>query len=315
VTTAIEVSELRKSYGDFQALRGISFTVAAGESVALLGPNGAGKSTTVEILEGYRRPSGGTASVLGLDPQRGGVALRRRIGIVLQEAGFPPELTVAELVEAWRRYFVDPMDTDEVISAVGLEGRRNVRAKSLSGGEHRRLDLALALTGKPELLFLDEPTTGFDPSARRAAWDVIDGLVSRGVTVFLTSHYLDEAQRLADRILIVNRGEIAAEGTPDQIGGRSGAAGLVTFALPDGLGAADLPQFDPDASIDVTAGSVRVTALDLVRASHVATSWALGRGVDLVGYQVSRPSLEDMYLSIIGDDAVAASTDPETVGR
>ena len=315
MTTVIVVSELRKSYGDFEALRGISFKVAAGESVALLGPNGAGKSTAVEILEGYRRPSGGTATVFGLDPQRGGVALRRRIGIVLQEAGFPPELTVAELVEAWRRYFIEPMDAEQVIRAVGLEDRRNVRAKSLSGGEHRRLDLALALTGNPDLLFLDEPTTGFDPSARRAAWDVIDGLVSRGMTLFLTTHYLDEAQRLADRILIMNHGVIAAEGTPEQIGGRSGAAGLVAFALPDGLGAVDLPRFDADASVDVVAGLVQVTAIDLVRASHVATSWALGRGVDLVGFEVSRPSLEDMYLSIIGDSAADASTEPDTVGR
>ena len=315
MTAVIEVDDLRKSYGGFEALRGVSFSVTRGESVALLGPNGAGKSTTVEILEGYRKPSSGSATVFGMDPMHGGVAVRQRIGIVLQEAGFPPELTVVELVDAWRRYFVDPMDTEEVLAAVGLEDRRNVRAKSLSGGEHRRLDLALALTGKPELLFLDEPTTGFDPSARRTAWELIAGLISQGMTLLLTSHYLDEAQRLADRILIVNAGKLAAEGTPDQIGGRSLAAGTVTFALPDGLDASDLPRFDPDATVDVAGEVVRVTTSGLMKASHVATSWALDRGIDLIGFQVTRPSLEDVYLSIIEDEASTDTVAPDRIDR
>jgi ABC-2 type transport system ATP-binding protein len=207
------------------------------------------------------------------------------------------------------------MDTEHVLTAVGLEPRRNVRAKSLSGGEHRRLDLALALTGKPELLFLDEPTTGFDPAARRAAWQLIEGLIGQGMTLFLTSHYLDEAQRLADRILIVNEGEIAAEGTPDQIGDRSHAAGIVSFTLPDGLNTSDLPSFDAGATVDVAGTVVRVTAIDLVRASHVATSWAMSHGVDLVGFQVTRPSLEDIYLSIIGDGAAPAPVESDRVGR
>jgi len=305
VGTAIDVEGLRKSYGTFEAVRGVSFRVAAGESVAMLGPNGAGKSTTVEILEGYRRPTSGAVTVLGHDPMRGGVELRQRIGIVLQEAGFPPELTVVELVDAWRRYFADPMDTDEAVAAVGLEDRRKVRAKSLSGGEHRRLDLALALVGRPELLFLDEPTTGFDPSARRIAWDLIDGLVGRGMTLFLTTHYLDEAQRLADRILIVNEGRIVAKGTPDEIGGRGHAPGTVSFAMPVGLAAGDLPLLPTGAGLDVVDGVVRVTAIDLVRVSHVVTSWAIERGVDLAGFRVARPSLEDIYLAIIGDGAIA----------
>jgi ABC-2 type transport system ATP-binding protein len=301
MTGAIEVVDLRKSYGTFEALRGINFSVAAGESVALLGPNGAGKSSTVEILEGYRRPTSGRVSVLGVDPSGNGSELRTRIGIVLQEAGFPPELTVVELINAWRRFFADPMSTEEVLVAVGLEDRRDVRAKSLSGGEHRRLDLALALTGKPELLFLDEPTTGFDPAARRAAWELIENMVSRGMTLMLTSHYLDEAQRLADRILIVNHGEIVAEGTPDQIGGRRSAAGTVTFDLPGSTTASDLPPFAHDASVDVAGRTVRVTATDLVAASHAVTTWALEHNLELAGFQVTRPSLEDIYLSIIGE--------------
>ena len=301
MTVAIEVVDLHKLYGTFEALRGVSFSVTPGESVALLGPNGAGKSTTVEILEGYRRPTSGTVHVLGLDPARDGAELRPRVGIVLQEAGFPPELTVGELITAWGRFFVDPMNTEEVLAAVGLEDRRNVRAKSLSGGEHRRLDLALALTGKPELLFLDEPTTGFDPSARRAAWELIENLISQGMTLLLTSHYLDEAQRLADRILIIDHGEIVAEGTPDQIGGRSAAAGTITFTLPATLSVADLPRFDGDTIVEVTGTTVRATAVDLVTTSHLVTSWALQHGVELDGFQVTRPSLEDIYLSVIGN--------------
>ncbi|MCU1463572.1 MAG: transporter ATP-binding protein [Acidimicrobiales bacterium] len=301
MAAAIEVEQLHKAYGTFEAVRGISFRVSTGESVALLGPNGAGKSTTVEVLEGYRRPTSGAVSVLGADPMTAGTQLRRRIGIVLQEAGFPPELTAAELVTTWRRYFTDPMETAEVLDAVGLTARRDVRAKSLSGGEHRRLDLALALVGRPELLFLDEPTTGFDPSARRVAWDLIDGLVGQGMTLLLTTHYLDEAQRLADRILIINEGRIVADGTPDEIGGRGRAPGTVTFSLPDGMAASELPVLPADAAVDVVDRGIRITSTDLVRVSHAITGWALARGLDLNGFRVARPSLEDVYLSIIGE--------------
>jgi ABC-2 type transport system ATP-binding protein len=301
VGTAVEVNELRKSYGAFEALRGVSFRVAAGESVALLGPNGAGKTTTVEILEGYRRPTSGSVSVLGIEPISGGSTLRKRIGIVLQEAGFPPDLTVVELVEAWRRFYPDPMATDEVIEAVGLEHRRDLRTKNLSGGEHRRLDLALGLVGRPELLFLDEPTTGFDPSARRLAWELIDGLVGKGMTLFLTTHYLDEAQRLADRIMIVTEGRIVADGAPDEIGGRGGRPGAVTFALPDGLRGSDLPALPDGASVHIDGETVSITSVDLMRTSHAVTGWAIDRGVDLAGFRVVRPSLEDVYLAIIGE--------------
>jgi ABC-2 type transport system ATP-binding protein len=297
----IAAEGLRKSYGSFEAVRGVSFSVQAGESVALLGPNGAGKTTTVEVLEGYRPPSAGTVAVLGMDPISGGIPLRQRVGIVLQEAGFPPELTVLELVEAWRRFYPDPVATDEILAAVGLDHRRQVRSKNLSGGEHRRLDLALGLIGRPEVLFLDEPTTGFDPSARRLAWDLIEGLVSRGMTLFLTTHYLDEAQRLADRILIMSEGRIAAEGTPDEIGGRERAPGTIRFVLPAGLAAADLPALPSGATVVVDDGAVEVTTGDVLATSHAVTGWALERGLDLPGFRVSRPTLEDVYLGIIGE--------------
>jgi ABC-2 type transport system ATP-binding protein len=300
---AVEVHDLRKSYGTFEAVRGVSFTVAPGESVALLGPNGAGKTTTVEILEGYRRPSSGSVSVLGTDPFADGARLRRRIGIVLQGAGFPPELTVVELIEAWRRFYAEPMDTAEVLEIVGLEHRARARAKALSGGEHRRLDLGLGLVGRPELLFLDEPTTGFDPAARRAAWDLIERLVGGGMTLVLTTHYLDEAQRLAGRMFIVNAGRIVAEGTADEIGGRGRSPGTVAFTLPDGVSAADLPVLPADAVVSVRGRSAEITSADPVAASHAITGWALAGGRQLVGFQVSRPTLEEIYLDIIGSAA------------
>jgi ABC-2 type transport system ATP-binding protein len=301
VAEAIEVQDLHKSYGDYEAVRGISFTVGAGESVALLGPNGAGKTTTVEVLEGYRRPSSGRVRVLDMDPSTAGTALRERVGIVLQDAGFLPELTVSELVEAWRTYYPNPMDRDEAIAAVGLEHRRDIRTKNLSGGEHRRLDVALGLVGRPEVLFLDEPTTGFDPSARRAVWELIQRLVGRGMTLLLTSHYLEEAQALADRIVIISEGHIVAEGTPDEIGGRGAAPGIVSFVLPPGLTVAELPAVPSGAKTEVREGHVRVTAPDLVGITHLITGWAVDRGIDLAGFRAERPTLEDTYLAIIGE--------------
>jgi ABC-2 type transport system ATP-binding protein len=306
VTPAISVRGLHKSYGDYEAVRGIDFTVEPGEAVAFLGPNGAGKTTTVEILEGYREPSSGTVEVLGLSPTAAGAQLRRRVGIVLQEAGFPEELTVEELVEAWRRFYARPRPADEVIVAVGLEDRRRVRAKNLSGGESRRLDLALGIVGQPEVLFLDEPTTGFDPSARRSAWELIDGLVQEGMTLFLTTHYLDEAQRLADRILIIAAGQMVAEGSPEEIGGRESAPGTIRFTLPPGATAADLPQLPPDTTVQYDEDQVAITAHQLVAATHTLTGWALERSLDLVGFRVERRTLEDTYLAIIGDTGPAA---------
>jgi ABC-2 type transport system ATP-binding protein len=306
MAVAISASGLRKSYGGYEAVRGVDFTVAHGEAVAFLGPNGAGKTTTVEILEGYRAPSAGTVSVLGLSPTTRGVDLRRRIGIVLQEAGFPQELTVVELVEAWRRFYERPLPTEEVITSVGLERRRNVRAKNLSGGESRRLDLALGIVGQPEVLFLDEPTTGFDPAARRTAWDLISGLVGEGMTLFLTTHYLDEAQHLADRILIIAAGRIVAEGAPEDIGGRGQSPGTVRFSLPpDRQLPADV-GLPSDATVAVDGADVTVTSHQLVEAAHAVTHWACASGAQLEGFTVQRPSLEDTYLSILaGADEVS----------
>ena len=302
MTSAIEVRGLHKSYGAFEAVRGVDFTVEAGEAVAFLGPNGAGKTTTVEILEGYRAPTAGSATVLGLSPTADGAKLRRRVGIVLQEAGFPPELTVLELVESWRHFYDDPLPADQVIHGVGLESRRDVRAKNLSGGESRRLDLALGIVGQPEVLFLDEPTTGFDPAARRTAWDLIDELVDEGTTLFLTTHYLDEAQRLADRIIIIAAGMIVAEGAPDEIGGREQAPGVVRFSLPEGVVLPTWRTLPADAAVTVEDDVVTIRTHELVHAAYVVTGWAVKSNVELPGFRVERPSLEDVYLSIIGSE-------------
>jgi ABC-2 type transport system ATP-binding protein len=303
----IEARELRKSYGAFEAVRGVSFTVEAGESVALLGPNGAGKTTTIEILEGYRSATSGQARVLGTAPDTGGRSLRRRVGIVLQEAGFPLELTVLELVEAWRRYYPDPLPAAEVIEAVGLASRSGVRTKNLSGGEHRRLDLALGIVGRPEVLFLDEPTTGFDPAARRVAWELIAGLVGKGLTLLLTTHYLEEARVLTDRIIIMAGGRIVAEGSPESIGAQGQAPAVVSFGLPPGLSAADLPPLPGGAAVQVDHGVVRITAVDPLAASHAVTGWALERRLELPGFRVERPSLEDTYLTIVAAAETAGS--------
>jgi ABC-2 type transport system ATP-binding protein len=229
---------------------------------------------------------------------------------VLQEAGFPQELTVAELVDTWRGFYERPLRTDQVIDSVGLEQRRNVRAKNLSGGESRRLDLALGIVGQPEVLFLDEPTTGFDPAARRTAWDLISGLVREGTTLFLTTHYLDEAQHLAGRILIIANGKIVAAGSPEEIGGREAAPGTVRFAVPPGVEPEAVRHLDGlpgDASVSIANGGlVTIASHELVAASHAVTSWALSRGLDLPGFRVERPTLEDIYLSII-DSGVDAN--------
>jgi ABC-2 type transport system ATP-binding protein len=300
VGTAIEVRGLRKSYGDVEAVRGVDLSVDHGEIFALLGPNGAGKTTTVEILEGYRERTAGEATVLDHDPARGERELKERIGIVLQSTGVDPYLTVAETVEMYRGYYPSPRPLDEVIDLVGLEEKRDVRVVKLSGGQQRRLDVAIALAGDPELLFLDEPTTGFDPSARRHAWEIVKNLASLGKTVFLTTHYMDEAQYLAGRVAVISSGEIVAEGPPSSLGGRDTATAVVRFRL----SAPDVSLPDAMASgVTREDGGFRYQAADPTRFLHDLTGWALENSVTLEGLDVSRPTLEDVYLKLTADDA------------
>jgi len=294
---AIEVHDLRKSYGQLEAVRGVSFEVARGEVFCLLGPNGAGKTTTVEILEGYRRRSGGEARVLGLDPADGPRELRERVGIVLQECGVQGFLTVAELIEMYGRYHARSRPVDEVIELVELGEKRDVRAHKLSGGQRRRLDLALALVGDPDLIFLDEPTTGFDPAARRQAWSTVKTLCELGKTVFLTTHYMDEAQALADRVAIINAGEIIAIGRPEELGGRDARPAEVRFSLPEGWSLGDLPDV-PAERRSIDGARVTLTTSEPVLAVHELTGWALDHGVSLGGLSVSQPTLEDIYLEL-----------------
>jgi ABC-2 type transport system ATP-binding protein len=293
----VEVRGLRKRYGDLEAVRGIDLSVEAGEVFALLGPNGAGKTTTVEILEGYRERTSGEVSVLGRDPAGFDREARRRIGIVLQSTGVDPFLTVRETVALYAGYYPRPRDVDEVIAVVGLAHKRDARVVRLSGGQQRRLDVAVALAGDPELLFLDEPTTGFDPGARRNAWGIVRNLTDLGKTVFLTTHYMDEAQALADRVAIIAGGEIVAEGPPSTLAGRHLSDSTIRFRLPAEAG-------PPPASLGVPApgadGLVELVAEDPVRALHDLTAWAIERGVALEGLEVSRPTLEDVYLELTG---------------
>ena len=294
---AIEASGVRKAYGEFEAVRGLDLHVERGEIFAFLGPNGAGKTTTVEILEGYRKRDGGDIAVLGVDPASGGRAWRERIGIVLQECRMEPVLSVRETVALYAGYYATPRDVGETIDLVGLTGSVDVRAGRLSGGQQRRLDVALALIGDAELLFLDEPTTGFDPSARRQAWDVIASLRELGKTVFLTTHFMDEAQYLADRVAIIRAGEIVALGHPDELGGRADALTKISFELPVGMDSATLPAPFTHAAAD---GGLIIEAdvAEPVAALNELTSWALAKGIDLDGLKVNRPSLEDVYLEL-----------------
>ncbi|HEX2265762.1 MAG TPA: ABC transporter ATP-binding protein [Solirubrobacterales bacterium] len=274
----ISIKGLRKSYGETEAVRGIDLEVSRGEIFAFLGPNGAGKTTTVEILEGYRRRSGGEVTVLGEDPERAGREWRERIGIVLQSGRVDPYLTVRESLDLYAGYFRRPRPSEEVIALVGLEGKADERTSRLSGGQQRRLDVGMAPIGDPELLFLDEPTTGFDPSARRQAWDVIAGLRDLGKTVFLTTHYMDEAQRLADRVTIIAAGRIVARGTPEDLGERNTGETTIRYRR-DGR-------------------EVVVQTATPVQALHELTGEALARGESLEGLEVTRPSLEDVYLEL-----------------
>src|SRR5712691_6987458 len=277
---AVAVTDLHKSYGPLEALRGVTFEIQQGEVFGLLGPNGAGKTTTVEVLEGYRARDGGSVSVLGTDPQRAGSAWRERIGIVLQSSAMYPNLTVREHVALFAGYFSRPRNVGEVVELVGLAEKQNARVKTLSGGQQRRLDLALGLVGDPEILFLDEPTTGFDPAARRAAWDMIRSLRELGKTVLLTTHYLDEAEQLSDRVAVLREGVIVAEGRP-----------------------ADLTQ-SPATEIRyrLNGADVVVRTEEPTRVLHELTSAAVARGEELERLEVRRPTLEEVYLALTQED-------------
>ena len=279
--SAVAVSELHKSYGAVEAVRGISFEIAAGEVFGLLGPNGAGKTTTVEILEGYRRRDGGSVSVLGSDPEQARSDWRERIGIVLQSSAMHANLTVAEHLALFAGYYSAPRDVGEVIGVVGLAEKRDARVRTLSGGQKRRLDLGLALIGDPELLFLDEPTTGFDPAARRAAWDVIRSLRELGKTILLTTHYLDEAEQLADRVAVLAEGRIVALGRPSELTGGAPAT---------------------EIRYRRNAREVVVQTDEPTRVLHELTGEALAEGAELEGLSVRRPTLEEIYLSLTGGE-------------
>jgi ABC-2 type transport system ATP-binding protein len=291
----VSVDRLRKAFGPVEAVKGVSFEIEEGEVFALLGPNGAGKTTIVEILEGYRKPTAGTARVLGADPAHAGRRLKQRLGIVLQESGIEPYLTVEELLRQRTYWYPHPGKVDDVLALVGLDEKRNARVRTLSGGQQRRLDLGLALIGDPDLLFLDEPTTGFDPSARRASWDIISNLCSLGKTVLLTTHYMDEAQHLANRVAVIAGGLIVAEGSPDSLGGRNQAEVHIRFSLPDGVSAADLPL-----PVSTDGVGVLIETAEPTRTLAALTTWAVDRSLELPGLTVTRPTLEDVYLELAG---------------
>ena len=293
---ASRVRGLRMSYGEREVVRGIDLEVADGEVLAFLGPNGAGKTTTVEILEGFRTRTDGDVEVLGVDPARADRAWRARVGVVLQESEQDPDLTVRETVAEYAGYYPKPRRVDETIALVGLSEQSDQRAKRLSGGQQRRLDVALALIGDPDLLFLDEPTTGFDPNARRGAWEVIGGLRELGKTIFLTTHYMDEAQVLADRVAVIVAGEIVALGTPAQLGGRETAPSRIRFALADDV---ELPALGAlEVAPRRAAGRVELRTHAALEVLHELTGWALADGHVLAGLEVSQPSLEDVYLEL-----------------
>src|SRR3954463_1322431 len=277
---AIEVSALHKSYGDLEAVSGIEFMVRRGEVYGLLGPNGAGKTTTVEILEGYRERTSGAVSVLGFDPGHRSRELRERVGIVLQQTGIYPHIRVREALKHFAGMYPAPRDVDEVIALIGLEGKEDARARTLSGGQQRRLDLGLALIGDPELMFLDEPTTGFDPGARRTAWQTIANLRELGKTILLTTHYLDEAEQLADRVAVLRNGEIIREGTPADLRG-----GDVETEI--------RYRRNGDAMVERTR--------EPTRRLNELTAEAIARGEELDGLEVRRPTLEDVYLELTGE--------------
>ena len=283
----IEIRGLRIAYGDFEAVRGVDLTVERGELLAFLGPNGAGKTTTIEHLEGFLPRASGEARVLGEDPERAPASWRGRLGVVLQESSIEPELSVREVIELYAGYHEAPIAVEEAMRIAGLDGLGDRLGGRLSGGQQRRVDVALALIGDPELLFLDEPTTGFDPAARREAWDTIGSLKALGKTIVLTTHYLEEAEALADRIAVIKDGEIVAEGTPATLGERDQSATRISFTPPPGVSA---PPIEP----------VTITTEPL-RALRALTEWGVREGVELHDLEVRRPSLEDVYLRLVGE--------------
>ena len=312
---AVEVSGLRKSYGRVHAVRDVGFTVGYGEIVALLGPNGAGKTTTLEILEGFRARDGGTAEVLGYDPGERSSAreLRERIGLVLQDIAVEPYLTVRETIARAADYYRAPRGVAEVIGLAGLTGLERRKVRSLSGGQKRRLDLALGLIGNPALLYLDEPTTGFDPAARRDAWQLVRGLRTAGMTILLTTHDMDEAQALADRVVLLSGGVVVAAGEPAALGGRDAERARISFWLPAGYPPADLPVPSHSVPSHWANGRVVVETDAPTQALHQLTDWAIRRGHVLAGLTVERPSLEDVYLELtrVGAPAPAPAPAPE----
>ena len=297
---AIRVRGVHKRYGDVEAVCGIDVTVRTGEIFAFLGPNGAGKTTTVEMLEGYRHRDAGEVEVLGSDPARPAPGWRARIGVVLQESEPEAELTVQECAALYAGYYPGPRPVAETLELVGLADRKATRCGRLSGGQRRRLDVALALIGDPELVFLDEPTTGFDPAARQSAWEVIAGLRDLGKTIFLTTHYMEEAERLADRIAVIAAGRIVAEGTAATLGGRDAGASIISFTLPPGVSAAGLPPAVAAAVAGGPGGKVQARITSPLPLLGALAGWAAARHVDLPDLQVSRPTLEDVYLQLTG---------------
>jgi ABC-2 type transport system ATP-binding protein len=293
----VTVRGLRMTYGHYEAVRGIDLEVARGEILAFLGPNGAGKTTTVEILEGFRQRTGGEVEVLGADPAHAGPDWRARVGVVLQESAPEAMLTVSECLSMYAGYYPRPLPVARALELVGLTGKAGSRCDRLSGGQLRRLDMALALIGDPELIFLDEPTTGFDPSARRAAWDVIAGLRDLGKTIFLTTHYMEEAEMLADRIVIIAAGRVVASGTPATIGGRATDGTAITFKIPEGLTVADLPVLPAPVTAS-SHGAAEIVHEDPVRVLQPLTTWALQGGYPLGDLSVHRRTLEEIYLRL-----------------
>jgi ABC-2 type transport system ATP-binding protein len=301
--SVISVSGLHKSYGSFEAVRGVDLDVRRGEIFAFLGPNGAGKTTTISVLEGYLERDSGTVEVLGVDPAEADRSWRGRVGFVLQECRMEPLLSVRETLDLYAGYYDRPRSVSETIELVGLADKAGVRAGKLSGGQQRRLDVAIALIGDAELLFLDEPTTGFDPSARRQTWEVISGLRDLGKTVMLTTHYMDEAQALADRVAVIAAGRIIAEGTPDDLGGRDAAACRISFEAPGAPGLAAELSDRVGGEWSSEHGRVLLSTDEPVELLNRLTAWALESGNHLLGLEVRRPSLEDIYLELTGQAA------------
>jgi ABC-2 type transport system ATP-binding protein len=297
--TVVRVNGLRKSYDGNEAVRGVDFEIERGTVFGLLGPNGAGKTTIVEILEGYRTRSAGEVSVLGADPERDDAGLRDRIGIVLQETGIEPDLTVREAVDLYGAAYSRRRPTEEVVALAGLTDKLDARTSTLSGGQHRRLDLALGVVGDPELIYLDEPTTGFDPEARRRTWGLVRDLRDEGKTILLTTHYMEEAQRLADRVAVLAAGRIVASGSPEELAAGDADA-EVSFALPAGINPAELPLPDAAAAARLN-GKVSFTTATPTRDLAPLIAWANERGVELEGLAVKRATLEDVYLQLTSD--------------